>query len=207
LGDARRGAKVRTVLLISAGVLALAGCDKLTNGQTPPARRDGLWLQTFVHDGVSRGPSALGPVRVCVDASSEAKNPIFNFQAALKRAQAHNCGVPVATRSLNGVYRFSTSCPLPGGNGVSNLKGDASGNFTTAFHLRLETDLKNPPPFDKVNSHHVTEVDGSWLGPCPPDMAPGDMLLANGVKAPGGRLANPHERKLTPPNAGKPPTP
>jgi hypothetical protein len=194
--------------LISAGVLALAGCDKLTNGQTPPARRAGLWLQTFARDGISRGPSAMGPVRVCVDAASEAKNPIFNFQMALKQAQAHNCVAPVATRGLNGVYSFSATCPMPGGNGVSSLKGTASGNFTTAFHLHLENQLKNPPPFDKVNNHHVTEIDGSWLGPCPPDMAPGDMLLANGTKAVGGRIASPHEgKRLAPSHEGKPQTP
>jgi hypothetical protein len=194
--------------LISAGALALAGCDKLTNGQTPPPRRAGLWLQTFVRDGRTSGVAAIAPVRVCVDASSEAKNPIFSFQTALKRAQAHNCGAPVASRGLTGVYSFSTTCPLPGGNGISSLKGTASGNFTTDFHLHLETELKNPPPFDKVHSRHVTEIDGRWLGPCPLDMAPGDMLLANGVKAVGGRIANPHEGKpLTRPGEGKPQTP
>jgi hypothetical protein len=172
----------------SAAALALVGCN-----QTPPPRRDGLWLQSFSMDGSPRNAGPMRSVRVCVDAKSESGNAIFNHDLAVELAKKRNCQPPTASRSLEGIYKFSSNCPLPNGSGMSLLTGTASGDFANDFHLRMETVTTYSPPFTPMNSRHVTDIDGKWLGPCPPGMAPGDMILANGLKAPGGRIVDPHQ--------------
>jgi len=186
--------RVTLVLWVSCAALAMTACQ-----QTPPARRAGLWLQTFAHDGSTRGLGLMKSVRVCVDAKTEARNAIFNHDLAVKLAKARHCATPTASRGLDGIYSFTSNCPLPNGNGQEVLKGTASGDFVTTFHLRMQTDTTYSPPFTPLNSSRVVDIDGKWLGPCPAGMAPGDMILANGMKAPGGRVMDPHHAANRPP--------
>jgi len=178
---------MRRTTLVCCAALALAACQ-----QTPPPRKAGLWQQTFVRDGKIRGLGVMRFVRVCVDAKTEARNAIFNHDLAVKLAKDRHCATPGASRGLDGLYNFTSDCPLANGNGKQILQGTASGDFKTAFHLRMQTDTTYSAPFTPLNNSHVVDVDGKWLGPCPAGMAPGDMLLANGMKAPGGRLMDPH---------------
>ncbi len=184
---------MRKVWLAAAAAVVLAGCQ-----QTPPPRRPGLWLQTFSRGGDNRQLGAMRTVHVCVDANSEARNAIFNRQLAVKQAAQRHCQTPTASRSLDGIYKFSANCPLANGTGMSLLTGTASGDFNTTFHLRMQTDTTYAPPYTSLNSHLVTDIDGKWLGPCPPGMAGGDMVLANGLRAPGGKLPTPVDPRRTP---------
>ncbi|MGH7023123.1 MAG: hypothetical protein ACREEB_05965 [Caulobacteraceae bacterium] len=134
----------------------------------------------------------MNSIRVCVDTTRDARNPVFSFAAAVKQAQVGHCASPVANRGLDGVYSFSTSCPIPGGNGTLLTKGTASGNFTSHYHLHIERTITRPAPFTALNSHHVDDIDGAWVGACPPGMAPGDMMLANGRKLSRGMMTDPH---------------
>jgi hypothetical protein len=152
-----------------------------------------LWVETFTHDGHARGISVVGPVKMCVDAATDLKNPIFNHDLALAQAKAHNCRGVRDDRYLDGTWGFGSTCDLPGGNnGTATIKGAASGDFTAHYHLRMETSVAHPAPFEAFNRRHVDEIDGTWLGPCPTGLAPGDMVLANGRKLAGGRWVDPH---------------
>jgi hypothetical protein len=186
---------MRKALLAAGVALALAACQ-----QTPPPRRAGLWQQSFSKDGNSHGLGPMQTVSVCVDPKTEAKNAIFNHDLAVKLAKARHCDTPTASRGLDGLYRFTSSCPLPNGNGKQLLEGTLSGDLTTTFHLHLRAETDYSPPFTPLNYHHVSDIDGKWLGPCPPGMAAGDMQLANGVRVPGGRMAIPAD-----PHHGRPP--
>jgi hypothetical protein len=134
----------------------------------------------------------MNSIKVCTDTARDAKSAVFNHDAAAQQAKAHHCTSSAASRGLDGVYRFSSTCPVPGGNGTIDTKGTASGDFTQSYHLRIQADITRPAPFAGLNSHQVDDIDGAWLGPCPAGMAPGDMMLANGQMAPGGRMASPH---------------
>jgi hypothetical protein len=182
------------IFAVGAAVV-LAGCNR-----TPPPRRPGLWYQSFAQDGAVKGLGPMRASRVCIGAQTDANNAIFNFDLAVKLAKDRHCETPTAAHSLNGLYKFMSNCPLPNGNGRSLLEGTASGDFTSAYHLRMQTDTTYSPPFTPLNSRHVIDVDGKWLGPCPLGMAPGDMVLADGEKAPGGVLPDPHRQLSRPPS-------
>jgi hypothetical protein len=176
---------MRRTILVSCAALALAACHG-----TPPPRRAGWWLQTFTRDGQTRQLGVFHFIRLCVGPGMDAQSPIFNFDQAVKMAHTQNCAAPTANRGFDGVYSFSSTCPKPGG-GTIVTKGTASGDFTAAYHLKIESTVTGAP-FDFENGRHVTDIDGKWLGPCPAGMASGDMQLANGMKAPGGVLVDPH---------------
>lgn len=138
-------------------------------------------------------------LHVCVDAKSESRNAIFNHDLAVKLAIQRHCVPPTASRGLDGIYKFTSNCPLPNGSGMTQLTGTATGDFTSAFHLRLQTDTSYSPPYTPLNSHHVTDIDGKWLGPCPAGMTGGDMVLTNGVRAPNGMLPQPKDPRRAAP--------
>jgi len=178
---------MRKAMLLCCAAAVLSAC----NG-TPQARRPGLWAQTLTRDGNSTRLGPMNSIRVCINASRDAANPVFNYAVAVSQAKAKHCQPPVAKRGLDGVYSFSLTCPIPSGNGVTMTKGTASGDFNSHYHLHIERTVTRPPPFTALNSHHIDDIDGAWLGPCPPGMAPGDMVLANGVKLPHGMMQDPH---------------
>jgi hypothetical protein len=91
------------------------------------------------------------------------------------------------SRGVDGAYAFASTCPVSGGGTVAT-KGSASGDFSTAYHVHLETDLSGAA-YATMNGRHVTDIEGKWLGPCPADMASGDMELANGMMIKGGKFA------------------
>jgi hypothetical protein len=174
-----------SIFAVGAAALALAGCN-----QTPPYRRAGLWQETFFRDG---RPPALGmyqSAKICLDNTVEAKSPIFNYDAAVKAARLGNCETPSASHGLDGLYHFASRCPRLDG-GSTQAKGTASGDFTTGYHLRLETITVGSRSLEK-NGRHVTDIDGRWLGPCPAGLSAGDMIAPNGLKLPGGRFVDPH---------------
>jgi hypothetical protein len=54
--------------------------------------------------------------------------------------------------------------------------------------MHMESDTTGGP-IAVANGHHVTDIDGKWLGPCPEGMAGGDMELTNGMKISGAKVA------------------
>ena len=157
---------MRKVILVSCAALALAAC-----GKTPPPRRAGLWSETIVRDGHAVEMGLVGSVKVCLAPTTDAQSPIFSYASAERRSKARHCTSTSASRRLDGVYTFGSTCPLPGvNNGVLTTKGQASGDFISRYHLRIESVIVRPAPFMALNSDHVDEIDGEWLGPCPANM-------------------------------------
>ena len=179
---------MRIAILAIGGAVVLAGCQ-----QTPPARRAGLWQETITRNGGAVLMPQLANLKVCVDSTTEARSPIFNMSRAADLAKKRNCTPPKAQGNPGGVYQFSESCPLPGANnGVRHTDGTASGDFKTTYHLHIVSAVVHPAFWAKFDSRQIDDINGRWLGPCPPGMAPGDILLANGEKLHGGRLPDPH---------------
>ena len=181
--------KASFLALIAA--TAAAGCQKAPSASAPsssaapasataaPQRRAGLWSQTFSHDGK---PAPMGSMKVCLDA---AKASMINPDMAAKGLD--KCAQRSMGRAADGSYTFSSSCPVPGG-GMMVTHGQASGDFASGYHLHVESDVTGAA-YGPMNGHHVTDMDGKWLGPCPAGMAAGDMELANGMRISGGKLA------------------
>ena len=48
-----------------------------------------------------------------------------------------------------------------------------------AYHSEIHSHMQ-PPLYGDADSMSV--IDAKWVGPCPANMIPGDMLLSNGMK-------------------------
>jgi len=175
---------MRKAWLATGAVLVLAGCH-----ETPPPRRAGLWNETFTKDG-RRNLGIYGSVHLCVGPLTDTRSPIFNFPTAVTQARTGKCTAPSAGRRSDGLYTFASTCPIPTG-GTTRTEGLVSGNFRTAYHMQIVS-ITTGGLDTQANGRHVVEIDAQWLGACPANLAPGDMVLPNGLKLPQGRLVDPH---------------
>lgn len=182
---------MRLLFLVSSAALVVAACQKPVGapaaGATAspvatPHRRAGLWEQSFRRDGHA---SPMASMRLCVDPAMEAKASVLTHGVSGQRDS--HCMLGTVTRGPDGGYSFASTCPMTGG-GTVTTRGAASGDFSSVYHLHIESDVSGAD-FATMNGHHVTEVDGKWLGPCPAGMAAGDMELGNGIRVSGGKLA------------------
>jgi hypothetical protein len=181
---------MRNMLIASVAVLAPAACGKSESpagasstasasasggdamaSVSPPARRPGLWEQTMVRDGKA---APMGPIRLCLDPSTDAKVSVFGRLAARSLCQRQ-----AMSRGLDGTYRFTSSCQM-GKAGTVATTGTASGDFSSHYIVRTESDVSGSS-FPPLNGHHVSEMDSRWVGPCPVGMAPGE-IVANGFR-------------------------
>ena len=187
---------MRTMVLIAASALVLTACNKaggakstppaLASGPVaptaegqPPVRKAGLWEQTMTHDGVSLG--IVGRVRLCVDTASEAELSLFGGKMG-KSA----CARRSVIRGLTGGYTFASTCDM-GEAGATTSTGTLSGDLATRYRVHAQSDTTGSS-IPAMNGRHVTDIDATWLGPCPADMKPGDMVMGNGMKINAGKL-------------------
>ncbi|HWA60907.1 MAG TPA: DUF3617 family protein [Caulobacteraceae bacterium] len=181
---------MRRVLIVTVAGLALAACNKGGAGKAPapgapaagsaaaglatPTRKAGLWQITMTRDGQPMlGPMGMGPVKTCVDASTEQGGAIFS-----RRMARGLCPQMSSSRGLDGSYSFSSTCNM-GPGGTVKTSGTAKGDFSSQYTVHAETDVEGPPDSPR-NGHHVMDTTATYVGPCPSGMAGGDIQLPNG---------------------------
>ena len=184
---------MRTVLLMSAAVLAMAGCQKAgvgkgaaassapsgTSAAAIPKPKPGLWAQTMSHDGVV---TPIGTVKVCIYAATNAQISLLGRRV---RDKSH-CQRTV-NRGLDGSYNVTLICNR-GESGTTTTKATLTGDFNSSYKLQADSDVTGAA-VGAVNGHHVMEIDATYQGPCPPGMAGGDETLANGRTLNIGKMA------------------
>jgi hypothetical protein len=150
-------------LAASAGI----GCAAQARAQDFPPRKPGLW-QIDMMVSAARGPQQM---KMCIDAGTDAEM----YKMGINAAQGM-CGKPAINRSGSTVT-VDSACKM----GETQTTTHAVTKFTgdTAYHT--EADSRLDPPLAGRDQSKVVQ-DGKWVGPCPADMAPGDMTMANGMK-------------------------
>ena len=185
---------MRTMVLIAASALVMAGCGKADGAKPaapatgagpaaagqPPARKAGLWEQAMTHDGAPLG--IVGRVRLCVDRASEATLSLFG--ARMGRGA---CPRQSLVRGADGGYAFTSTCNM-GEAGVTTSSGTLAGDLSRRYRVHVQSDTTGSS-VPAMNGRHVTDIDATWLGPCPADMKPGDMVMGNGMRINAGKLA------------------
>ncbi len=172
-----KGAALRSGLGVLAVAAVLGACTQPHQAHDPSRvalpgagavdRKAGLWEQR-----VSDGKSAQ-VTRLCLDAA--AHRAMAYLGDSLNRDL---CSKHEMTLGADGGWRFSSTCVGPGHAQVTTA-GTASGDFTANYQLKLErSQVGGASPGVQ---RYV--VDAAWKGPCPSDMKPGDMVLADGRKA------------------------
>jgi hypothetical protein len=165
---------------------AVGGCARTGAGaadtkghvaQAGPARRPGLWEQTLVRDGHRQGH---GPMKICVDARSESRPWLFAEGRAARDCQR------TFTRTAEGTWRFVSTCRLAQGATLTS-SGVARGDFLSHYEVR-STLAVSGAPLAELDGTREVDLVGSYRGPCPTGMAPGEIRLGGGLKLSARRL-------------------
>ena len=173
------------LLSLVTAAIGLASCDKA--GPTGPARtgegpslsaeslpkpRPGLWRQALSHD--ARAVPMMGAMQICMGAGTDGRRSILGEHAADPLCNS------AVSRTSGGDYQVNSTCKL-GKGGVVASRATAQGDFNAAFSVHVDSEISGAP-FGPMNGHHTTDIQSQYLGPCPGDMKPGDVALANGLK-------------------------
>ena len=166
--------------MLMTAALPLAACDRQASdeddapGGAPaavetPKRKAGLWKQTMTIEGLN----VIQTASLCLDEETEKKVSWWAQQGA-----RGGCDENEVKRNPDGSWSFSSTCRLEGGMKTVTT-GQAVGDFQRAYQVKAETTTENAP-IPAMNRTNTVTIDSTWEGPCPADMAPGDMVTPDG---------------------------
>lgn len=140
----------------------------LAHADSLPHQKPGEWQMTR-----SSPDSKVRPmtVKLCIDSATESALMDMGKSSARKMCSKSEVHFSGAKGSID------TVCHL----GTSTQTTHSTITFTGNEAFHVETHAHFDPPF-LGKSEHTTIADSKWLGPCPGDMKPGDVVMANGVK-------------------------
>ena len=133
-----------------------------------PKRKPGLWEMTLSAPDGKRPPRSA---KYCIDAATEAL--MDNLAGGMTR---HDCikndvlpqGASVVVDSVCMIDKSKVT-----GRSIITAEGD------TIFHMQVHTHF-DPPLWGQADVDSTS--DSKWLGACPADMRPGDMMTTSGIK-------------------------
>jgi hypothetical protein len=133
-----------------------------------PHRKPGLWQVSL-----TMTDSKLPPVtsKYCIDAATE--SALMGLGQSMMKNACSQQDVHVAggKGTIDTVCKFGQSTQTS--HTVIAFTGDTAYHSATRSHMQ-------PAMFGK--SDHSSTTDAKWIGPCPGDMKPGDVIMANGLK-------------------------
>jgi|GEM_PF-6018627 len=166
-------------LLLGCMLIGLAACGEREARAVRQAgiRRAGLWRQTVVRDGRA---TPFGSMRVCVDAVTDAKMTMIGDAVGGSRCKSE------AAKQPDGSIKFHSICSF-GHAGLIDSQGAVWSNFSSTYRLHAESDVRGSL-YSPLNGSHATDVTASYVGPCPSDMSPGEIIIGPGLKVNLNRL-------------------
>lgn len=161
------------ILIASLAAVGVAGAVLAADA---PHRKPGLWEMTSHSTTSKRGDISR---RICLDRASEQllnEQAAMTGEAACSKVETHMSGNQFVARAV---------CNLGG----MKMTSEAITTFTgdTASITKVHT-VFDPPLAGKSQSD--SEEEAKWLGACPADMQPGDMILTTGG-------THPHEMRTS----------
>lgn len=151
-------------------LIVLAGFVGMAMAADTPHRKPGLWEMTS-HSATSKGSEISR--RICLDRETEDllnRQAVASAREACSQFEMHSAGnqfVAKAVCNMGGVKMTSEA--------TTALTGDTAS--TTRIHTTYDPPLAG-------RSQSDTQDDAKWLGACPADMKPGDMILKTGGSHP-----------------------
>jgi hypothetical protein len=131
-------------------------------------RKAGLWQSTMNMQGMPMGPQSS---KSCIDAATDAAM----MKASQNMAHCKTSGM----HGMGNTWTMDAVCNMPNGM-TSTMHSVTTFNGTDAYHTEMHTAMSPAPP--GMKSSMIMSMDARWLGPCPGDMKPGDVVLGNGMK-------------------------
>lgn len=172
-----------------SAVLAVTACgrqDKAADADAPeasapaatpspatgsPRLKPGLWRVAATGDGPQ------GESRMCLDEAVQARMNVIGAQAAPGSCQA------TETRPRpGGGWTFRTVCDMSAlGGGTSVTEGEITGDMKTGYSSR-STVATTGAEVTHMNRAVTIASTGTYEGPCPADMKPGDIEIPGGTR-------------------------
>jgi len=134
-----------------------------------PHRKPGLWQTTMTMQGVPRPPMTS---KYCVDEATESYMMNQGQGMMQQSCPTHDVHVMGGRGTIDMVCKFGSMTQ------TSHTLVTFTGN--AAYHSETKSHMTPPMPYGKADQQ--MSVDATWTGPCPPDMKPGDIVMANGMR-------------------------
>jgi len=157
---------VRDLAAASLAV-ALTAIPAVARADDPPSRKPGLWE-------VTTSMKSAPKTQMCVDAASEAK---FNAMGA---ATMKDTCSQFQGRREGAVYTQDSVCKRMG----STLTSHTVMTVVSNAEYKVEVASHYDPPLMGSADSTMT-LNGKWIGPCGPEMKPGDMMMKGRKFHPG----------------------
>ena len=133
---------------------------------TYPPRKPGFW-EVVVHNPAVPDITT----KMCIDAETDQLFHKFSDDIRTHHCAKHDVKITGETVVTD------TACAVGGTtittNSVTTFTGDS------AYHVDVKMHF-DPPKLG--HSDIATTQDAKWIGECPADMKPGDLVLAHGIK-------------------------
>jgi hypothetical protein len=154
---------MKKTILLAAAVLAAgaAAADQL------PHRKPGLWQIT---NSMPSGKMPPMSSKLCIDARTEEAMMSMGQAASKKMCSRRTLKMEGKVATMDSTCKFGRSTTTT--HSTITFSGDAA--------YRTETHVRYSPPVHR-RAESVMTQDARWMGPCPPDMKPGDMIGPNGM--------------------------
>ena len=145
----------------------------LASAQAMPMRKAGLWEMTMQ---MSAPMQMTVTSKQCTDASEEKAGAAFRSNGPTMPGGV-DCKAGVPLPAPGGGWSYSSVCTMK--SMTMTTSGVAKGDFNSGYHMESTTRM-SPAPIPQLAESHMT-MDAKWVGPCPADIKPGDMIV-NGRK-------------------------
>ena len=165
----------------AALTLTLIAACGLAHADDFPRRKSGLWEMTMTDE--EKGASEPKKSRLCIDRAFEDLMIKKGMDVTMSKCEKRDVKASGNTITVKSVCNFGRSKLTS--TGVWTYKGD------TAYQMVSDGNF-NPPMMGISKTHSVQ--NGKWVGACPTDMKPGDMVIT----MPDGQ-----EMRTSMPKAGK----
>jgi Protein of unknown function (DUF3617) len=150
----------------TASLIGLVLCTVQTRADDLPSRKPGVWEVRQVIGTAKTSPLV---VKQCIDAATD-----HLLQSSTGPYSADLCPTRSVQKSADGMTIDST-CTIAGK--TARTHAVIAGSFDSAYKMTVTSQGEGVPGSDITLS-----LEAKWLGPCPADQKPGDLVMGNGMK-------------------------
>jgi hypothetical protein len=151
---------MKTALMIAA--LLLVGTVRADEFE-PPYFKDGLWQATTTHN-VGGKPTQI-TLKLCQNRDTQKKDREFSASLRKRSQCTYKVTHPTAT-----TYVTEDQCPA----GKPSTRGTITFTNENAYKMEMHR-------ISGTDDSAMT-IDAKYLGSCPADMKPGDVIMPDGTK-------------------------
>jgi hypothetical protein len=134
-----------------------------------PTRKAGLWELKMLRAG---SPTPEMTMQHCTDEATDKK-----MTTQLSPMSKENCSKNDTVKTATG-YATDSVCSFRGSTMTSH--SEVTGDFNSGYSVKVTSHNENPPAGAPRDTNMTLEA--KWLGACPADQKPGDIVMPGGFR-------------------------